>query len=271
MNQRTLLLRLVALLVALGLTTGCPAVYPELPTRMRKVTADQALDPPPPANMYWMRILSARIPERTKGGKTWDEAFGKKPDPYAKLFINDKEVIKTSPESNSLEPTWPSGPKGNFRLDPGDRLRVEIWDSNPLNDKPIMVRDLGHPDEDARLSKRIRADYDVGGEVVIALEPARAMLGLGLWYELRTEACFITRMLEGSPAERAGLLPGDQVLQINGKEVKTMSADDVRSAFNAVPKSGLNLMLKHPDGTLLNVTVKEGAIYPPFEQFGPID
>jgi hypothetical protein len=271
MKSRFIALRLLIALCAMGLLTGCPAIYPELPTRMRKVTAEQALDPPPPDNLAWMKFESARIPDRTRGGKTWDAAFGKKPDPYAKLFINGQEVWKTPIQSNTLEPTWPNGPKGNLRIEPGDKLRVELWDSNPLNDQPIGVRDIGRPTSEHRMSRRIRVELDSGGEVVLAYEPARAMIGLGLWYELRTETAFITRMLPSSPAERAGLVAGDEILKINGKDVKDLGQQGVRSGFNAASSSGLPLVIRHADGTILNVVLKEGAIYPPYNEFGPIE
>lgn len=271
MNHRNVVTRLLAAAIAVGLLAGCPAVYPELPTRMRKVLTEQALDPPPPDDMVWMKFISARVPERTRGGKTWSESFGKLPDPQAILFINGKEVMKTPAQSNTLEPTWPNGPKGNFKIGPEDKLRVELWDSNAISDKPIAVRDVGHPDSDAKLSRQIRIDFDVGGELILAFEPARAMLGLGLWYELRTESCFISRMLEGSPAERAGIQAGDEVMKIGAADVKVMSPDDIRSAFNGVPSSGIALSIKHADGTLLNVTVKEGAIYPPYDQYPDLE
>lgn len=271
MNRRSSALRLLATLAAASLLAGCPAIYPEIGTRMRKVMAEQALDPPPPDNLMWMKFESARVPERTRGGKTWDEAFGKKPDPYAKLIINGKEVWKTPVQSNTLEPTWPNGPKGNIQIEPGDKLRVELWDSNPLNDQPIGVRDIGHPTDDHRMAKRIRVELDAGGEVIITYEPARAMLGLGLWYELRTESAYITRMLPGSPAERAGLVAGDEIVSLNGKDVKSLGQEGVRSAFNAAPSGGLPIVVKHKDGTMLNIALKEGAIYPPFDEFGPIE
>lgn len=274
MIRRTTLLRLLgtaAIFVSVSSLAGCPAVYPELPTRMRKALTEAALDPPPPENVYWLKFASARVPERTRGGKTWGESLGKLPDPIAKLYINDVLVMKTPPQSNTLEPTWPNGPRGNFKISPEDKLRIELWDSNTINDKPIIVRDVGHIDSDARLNQRIRFDYDVGGEVVLTVERAHAMLGLGLWYELRTESAFITRLMEGSPASRAGLAAGDEILKIGNGDVHTMSADVIQSAFNAVPSDGISLMVKHADGTTLSVTVKEGAIYPTYEQQPDLD
>lgn len=269
MNRR--LFALVATLATASLLAGCPAIYPEIGTRIRNITADQALDPPPPDNLMWMKFESARIPERTRGGKTWDNVFGKKPDPYAKLLINGKEVLKTPVQSNTLEPTWPKGPKGNIPIEPGDKLRVELWHSNALNDQPIGVRDIGSPTDDHRMARRIRVEFDAGGEVILAYEPARAMLGLGLWYELRTESAYVTRMMAGSPAERAGVQVGDEILSLNGKPVKDLGQEGVRSAFNAASTKGLPAAVKHKDGTILNITLKEGAIYPTFEEYGPIE
>jgi hypothetical protein len=271
MNRRTSALVLLAALAAASMLAGCPAIYPEVSTRIRKATTEQALDPPPPDNLMWMKFESARIPERTRGGKTWDDAFGKKPDPYAKLLINGVEVLKTPVQGNTLEPTWPNGPKGNLQIEPGDKLRVEVWDSNPVNDKPIGVRDIGHPSDDHRMARRIRVELDAGGEVILAYEPAKAMLGLGLWYELRTDSAFITRMMPGSPAERAGIQVGDEIVSLNGKPVKGLGQDGVRSAFNSASTAGLPIAVRHKDGTILNITLKEGAIYPTFQEYGPIE
>lgn len=271
MNASRMLIRLV---LALGLSlsaAACPAVYPEFPTRMRKAMTEQALDPPPPDNVMWMKFESARIPERARNGKTWEEEIGKKPDPYAILFINDKEVFRTPVEKETLEPTWKNGPRGNFRIDPGDKLRVEVWDSNTISDKPLGIRDIGKPSDEFKLTHRIRVNLDAGGEAIISYESARAMLGLGLWYEIRTESAYITRLMVGSPAERAGIKPGDEIVKINGKDVKTLGSDGVRSAFGAVGSDGINLVLRHEDSTVLDINVKEGAIYPLYQDSGNLE
>lgn len=269
--RRGALLALVAVsAAAAGGLAGCPVVYPELATKLRKAPNDVALEPGPPADLRWIRFSSARIPPRTRDGRTWDQAFGKLPDPYAKLLINGKLVLRTPAQSNTLEPTWPDGPRGNFRIRPEDRLRVELWDSNPINDKPIGIRDV-RPTEDHRAYRRMRVELEGGGEVELAFEPAHAMLGLGLWYELRTSSCHITRLLEGSPAERAGVQPGDEVLRLGERDVRTMSPADVRSAFNAIPSTGLPALLRHPNGATQTVLFVEGPIYPLYDEFGAVD
>jgi hypothetical protein len=264
------LLPLALLLLLIG-AAGCPAVYPELATRLRPPVAQQALNPPPPEDLRWIRFTAGQVPERTRDGRTWDQALNSLPDPYARLMINGKEVLRTSVQSDTLEPTWPGSPSGNFRIGPEDRLRVELWDANPINDKPIGVRDIGRPSAEDRAAGEIRVELEGGGRLTFAFEPAHAKIGLGLWYELRTTTAFITRTMERGPADRAGIRRGDEILTIGGRQVKTMSAGEIRSAFNAVKLSGIVLMVKHADGPTETITVVEGPVYPVFEQYGAID
>lgn len=261
--------RLAAFLVAICALTGCAAVYPELGTRTRPIPAGQPLDPAPPAGLRWMRVVSARIPERTRDGRAWGP--GGKPSAYAKLLLNGAELFRTPPQGGTFEPTWPDAPRGNFKIGPSDKLRVEVWDSAAINDKPIGVRELGSPNEQNELDKQIRVTWDDGLEIVLAYEPAHAISGLGLWFELRTDSCHITRRLEGSPADRAGIKANDEVLKIAGREVKTMSPGEIQSAFNAVPVDGLTLTIKHEGSSVTELTVKEGPIYPTFDEFGKLD
>jgi PDZ domain/C2 domain len=263
-------LRLIASILLIAVT-GCPAVYPELATRLRSPAPGQVLEPPPPEDIRWMRVLSARIPERTRDGRTWDQVLSSLPDPYARVLANGKELFRTSVQTDTLEPTWPGGPSGNFRILPEDRLRVELWDSNAINDKPIGVREIGRPTEEQRAAGEIRVELEGGGALTLAFAPARAWIGLGLWYELRTGAVFISRTTPGSPAERAGILKGDQVIEIAGRDARSMSSGQVRSAFNAVPHTGLALTLKHATGATERVTVAEGPIYPTFDVFGAVE
>jgi hypothetical protein len=267
------LLRVASVFLAVALA-GCPAVYPELGTRTHTIPAGQPLDPPPPSEMRWIKFLSARVPERTRDGRPW-QANGKA-SPYAKLLANGVEVLHTSPQSDTLAPTWPGAPHGNFKILPGDRLRVELWDTNPVDDKPIGARELGAAGDLAALDGRVSVDFEEGtassGSVTFAFEPAHAVSGLGLWYELRTAGCNVTRLLEGSPSERAGILPGDEVVRIGDREAKAMSPDELKSAFNAVPLAGLKLTIRHAQaGNTAELVLKEGPIYPSFAQFGPVE
>lgn len=255
--------------IALALP-GCPALYPELATRTRTIPPGQPLDPPPPEELRWIRILSARVPDHTRGGTPW-QADGKA-SPYAKLLVNGVELLKTNVERNTLTPTWPDSPHGNFRIAPTDRLRVELWNADPINDKPIGQRELGEVADLHNFDGQIHAEIEEGQcEVVIACEPAHAVNGLGLWYELRSSGAAVTRLLEGSPAERAGLLPGDELLKIGTRQTNAMSPDELKSTINAVPLEGIRVVIKHAAGAVTEVLLKEGPIYPTFAQFGAVE
>jgi hypothetical protein len=253
-------------LTALGLLAlaGCPAVYPELATLTKAPRPGVTVTPPPPANLYWIHFTSARIPPITRGGRPWRTAPGSRPDPYAKLLVNGKELLRTPVQSGTLEPTWPSAPRGNFRIERDDRLRVEVWDDNVLSDGPIGVRDVGPITEELRASRQLRVNLEGGAEVELAVEPAHAVLGLGFWYELRTDSVVITRLLAESPASRTGVEKGDRVMRLGGRDVTALGSDEVQSLFNAVPMDGLAMLLRTPGGATKNVTLREGPIYPLF-------
>ena len=250
---------------------GCAAVYPELGTAIRPFKGEtQQLDPPPPEELRWIRFTGATIPTQMRDGRTWQQSLGRLPNPYAKLIINDVEIMRTKPQTGTLEPTWPDAIRGNFKIAPTDKFRVELWDGDLIGDKPIGIKDF-RPTSDFVMGDRIRIEVGGGSEVTLAFEPAHAMYGVGLWYELRSDTCFVTRLLAGSPAERAGIQPGDEVVSIGGKQVTSMSTNALRGAFNAIPKDGVAIVVRHEDGRSASATLKEGPIYPPFDQFGQVD
>ncbi|WP_437808347.1 PDZ domain-containing protein [Sorangium sp. So ce1078] len=248
-------------------TAGCSFLYPELATRLHEPPPGQELQPPPPEDVRWLRIVRARIPERTRDGRSWDPEAGGLPDPYARVLVNGEEIFRTKVQADTLDPTWPEGPSGNFHISPEDRLRVEVWESDALVDKPIGVRDIGRPTDAQRAAAEIEVELDAGGWLTLAFEPAHAKLGLGFWYELHSGSAFISRTVEGGPAERAGLRKGDEVLEIAGRPVRRLSVAAIRGVFDAAPRAGLVLLVKHQTGATERLRVHEGPIYPLFDRF----
>lgn len=249
---------------------GCAAVYPELGTAIRSAPTDMQLDPPPPDELRWIRFTGATVPAQMRDGRTWQQSLGRLPNPYAKLIINDVEIMRTKPQKETLTPTWPDAVRGNYKISPGDQFRVELWDGDLIGDKPIGVKDF-RPTGDNVIGDQIRIELGGGAEVTLAFQPAHAMYGVGLWYELRSDTVFVTRLLGGSPAERAGIQVGDEIVAIGGKQATAMSTNEIRSAMNSIPKDGLQIVVKHEDNRSSSATLKEGPIYPTFEQYGQID
>ncbi len=249
------------LIVALGLL-GCGAVYPQLETPVRTPPGQVKLTPPPPDELLFLKFAGAVIPNRTRDGRNWDSVGGSLPDAFAKLFVDGKVILETPVQSNSLTPTWPEQAKANYRVRMGAPVRVELWDSNTINNHPICVSDMSELHGEVSTEAPVKISCNSGAELSLVVEPAHGRLGIGLFYELRREDVAVTRVLRESPAARAGLVRGDQLLQIQGKAVKTMDDGEAQSLINANAATGVTLLVRKLDKSEVELTLKEGAIYP---------
>jgi len=249
------------MLLALGLL-GCGAVYPQLETPVRNPPPHVTLAPPPPEDLLFLKFAGAVIPSRTRDGRKWDSVGGSLPDAFAKLIVDDKVILETPVQSNTLTPTWPDQRRANYHVRPGASARVELWDSNPINNHPICQADV--PDLHSEVSSElpVQVNCNSGAELKLLVQPAHGKLGVGLFYELRREEVAVTRVLSESPAARAGLVPGDQLLKIQGRSVKSMGDGEAQSLINANAVTGVSLLVRKRDRSEVELTVKEGAIYP---------
>ena len=57
----------------------------ELETRTHPIPPGQAIDPPPPADLKWVRFVSGLLPDKTRDGRDWQQDG--KASPYAKLWV----------------------------------------------------------------------------------------------------------------------------------------------------------------------------------------
>jgi hypothetical protein len=268
---RSILLR-AAVVAGLAVTVvACPAVYPEVRTALRPPGAGQVLDPAPPSDIRWLRFRGAVIPQLTRDGRRWgNELSNGMPDPYAKLLVNGVEVLRTTVQRNTLTPSWPDSPGGNFRVSGDDKLRIELWDAKVINDQPIGIRDLGRLDTDVDVLPELDVECESGARVRLAIEPAHGLIGYGLSYELRTYDVYVTKVYAESPAARVGLRVGDRVDALDGRLTRTLDEAQIQSIFNAPRPTPLPIAVRHEDGSQVHVLMKQGAVYPLFREYGPI-
>ncbi|HEY5376541.1 MAG TPA: PDZ domain-containing protein [Polyangiaceae bacterium] len=255
----------VALAALLVWLTACGAVYPEIGTPVR-AAGTRHLDPPPPADLVYLKFANAVIPSRTRDGRNWDDVGGSKPDPFAKLMIEDKEILVTPVQANTLNPTWPDQRVGNYRIPNNVPVRVELWDSNPINNHPICVESINNLLGEASDEQNLELRCDSGASIELVVQPAHAKFGIGLYYELGTYDIRVTRVVSESPAARAHLKRGDQLIQIQGHDVKDMDPETARSLINSNVSTGVTLGVKHADGSLEDVTLKDGPMYPAVDE-----
>lgn len=248
---------------------ACAAVYPEIKAPVRAPPSGRELEPPPPKDLVFIAFERAEIPERTRDGRKWDTIAGDAPDPFGKVLVDDVEVIRTPLASNTLRPTWPEQKLANYRVPASARVRIELWDSNPISNHPICVKEMS--DFLSQVSREpLQISCESDARIVLRAEPAHARWGLGFFYEVRTGGAAVTRVLSESPAARAGLTAGDDILSVGGKKVSEMDEDQLQSRINMQGQTGLLLEVEGKDGKRRTVSLKEGVIYPVSDEGIPI-
>lgn len=237
---------------------GCAAVYPEITTPIRAVPPGRDLEPPPPADVLYIAISEVEIAGRTRDGRAWDE--GGLPDVYAKVFLDKNELFTTDVQRDTLTPTWPTAPKANYSVGESSLLTVELWDDNAVHSAPICSKTFRNLREEAVENGELRTICEGGTRIKLDLKPAEAQFGLGFFYELRAEEVGITRVIPLSPAGRAGLKGGEQVVSVMGRPVKRMNSAELRSLINANAPQGVKMVVRGETGQK-DISIKEGPIY----------
>lgn len=240
---------------------GCGAVYPELATPVRQAPPGFTFEPAPPGDLVYLAFAKATIPDKTRDGRAWDSTGGSLPDPFAKLIVNGKDLIVTPVAENTLTPVWPNQKRGNYRLAPGSKIRVELWDSNPISNHPICQETVRDLHEQLSTEQPIEIPCESGAYIQLSAEPAHGKIGIGLHYEIRTDEVYVVRVLTESPAARAGISPGEQITSIMGESAKGMAEGRVRSLMNSNGPTGLKLTLASKGKAPRDVELKDGPIY----------
>jgi carboxyl-terminal processing protease len=94
--------------------------------------------------------------------------------------------------------------------------------------------------------------YELGDPYTSFLEPDKLgklsesttgnYAGLGLQVEIRDNSVIVIAPLPGSPAERAGLMTGDRIVEVQGKSTKGWTLEEVSNVFRG--KTGETVELK---------------------------
>jgi C-terminal processing protease CtpA/Prc len=98
-----------------------------------------------------------------------------------------------------------------------------------------------------------------------AFAGSKARLGFGTeatisgFFSPKLKRVRVTEVVPGSPAARAGLLTGDQVMQANGQEIAGAPARAMAKALREVaPGQHLRMRVRRADGSLHDVDIVAG-------------
>jgi carboxyl-terminal processing protease len=106
------------------------------------------------------------------------------------------------------------------------------------------------PDRFARLSETTSGNY----------------AGLGLETDLRDGWLIVVAPMPGGPAERAGLQPGDRIIEVMGKSAKGWTSEEASRALRGAPGTSVILKIERPGVTtpivlsLTRTTIHQSAV-----------
>jgi carboxyl-terminal processing protease len=105
-------------------------------------------------------------------------------------------------------------------------------------------------------------------------DTAGSYCGIGASLSVIEGALVITAVFDGSPAEKAGLTPGDIILAVDGVTTEGMSLNELVMRVRGEEGTSVTLKIRHPDASEpVDITIVRGEIDAPsvsYEMFGTI-
>lgn len=84
---------------------------------------------------------------------------------------------------------------------------------------------------------------------------SNSFVGVGLQVDVRDGWVTVTQPRVGSPAERAGLLPGDRLVELDGRSMSGWTVEEARVAFRGPPGSTVALVVERGGGERARIAV----------------
>jgi hypothetical protein len=219
------------LLVALAIgSVGC--VYPRRETALSPVARIVGLANPP-AHVYRLTIVRARVGPLQRGGLPWDDDGSTGPDVYVRVLRDGEVVLRTETLANEFEPEWNVTTERNVYLPPSAELRIEVWDEDVFGGDPVGIYNNRGLPLNAQPGADASIFLDTDSVLTLRVERPQAHRGVGIAeYEVRPESLAIVRVLTHSPAGRAGLEPGDEIVAIGEEQIADLGAGEAASALS---------------------------------------
>ncbi|MEM9067048.1 MAG: PDZ domain-containing protein [Myxococcota bacterium] len=250
-------MRWMVLVLCIGVL-GC--AYPRRSTSLSPVPPTTNVQAPP--DLLRLRFTSAVIPPRQRGDSSWDDD-GTPPDVFVRVYRNDEQMYESPIAEDTLAPAWEDAVTENLRIGGTDRVRIELWDSESIRlSEPIGIwRGRGLPSTalpgaDARVMLEGRA------ELQFRVVPPEAHRGTGiLEYEVRSSALYVTEVVPLSPAGRAGITEGTQILAIDGETIDALGEASAAGKISMASSRSSSVTVLRPDGRREDVQMDTGYVW----------
>lgn len=253
------MVRIAFLLLLSALAAGC--VYPRRATSLTPVTRSDAGSIGAPAGIWQVTVVEAQVPSRKRGDLPWDEGGGA-PDVFARIYRGEELLFETPTINDTLTPRWNVALPRNVRATRADALRFELWDRDVIGSDPIgQMRSQGlpsnaAPEADARLL------LEGGSYLTIRVSAPRPHRGVGLSeYEVQPDALVVLAVVPHSPAERAGIEPGEAIVAIGERRVSEMNPAEASSALSMASQRSTQITLRSVSGRERAVELDRGFVW----------
>ncbi len=90
---------------------------------------------------------------------------------------------------------------------------------------------------------------------------SNSYFGVGLVVDLREGWVTISQLRPGSPAERAGLLPADRLVELDGRSMRGWTADEARTAIRGPLDTSIDLVVERGANTRMDVRLNRAEIF----------
>ena len=85
--------------------------------------------------------------------------------------------------------------------------------------------------------------------------------GIGISFTMMNDTVTVQEVISGGPSEKVGLLPGDRIVNVNGKSIIAISQDSVMKVLRGAKDSLVKLGIKRNNSrNIYTYTVKRGDI-----------
>jgi hypothetical protein len=199
---------------------GC--AYPRHTTPLNAAPGIKVPSEQTPGGMYAFRLISAVAPQTKISGLGWDDD-GTGPDLFARIYVDERKVWESPVIENDPTPTWNRVLPRNVIIPRNSDFRLELWDyDTAVSSDPIgRIEHRGLPTT-AIPDAMARLQLDAGTMVVIMVSAPQPHRGVGLAVEVREDALKVLSVEPFSPAARAGVKKGDQIVGIASARVADM-------------------------------------------------